>query len=219
MRRHREGAHCGAFGATGSGKSYGISALIDYALTSDAVDHVFTLDDKGREPQYRGAIATTPTQLLSLLDANNPVIPAHVVFRGDLRNRVVCSAEEVAGFGYDLVRLGDFRVVVNIDELARAATPAGREWSAPTVRLGFNLGRALGLMMLWTTQLPQRVPPEALDQCTTLMLFRLSGRALAYLADVLDLPPELVALLPRLQRGEFALWQAGQPWDHCIYMF
>jgi hypothetical protein len=214
--RHKEGIRHGSFGASGTGKTFATAAILNAALTQGAVDLVCTLDDKGRTPQYDGAQYVNPAAFMNdPAGGENP----HVVFRGDLRSDVICSAEEVAAFAWDLSRLTGLPVALNIDELASAATPAGREWAAPTVRKSFNQGRALGVSVCWTTQLPQRVPPEALDQCGTVSLFRLDGRALRYLSDMIDLSPELEAILPTLQRGEFCLFQAGQPWDHTVYSF
>jgi hypothetical protein len=217
--RQREGVRHGSFGASGSGKSYATALLLDIALTQGACDVVFSLDDKGREAQFKGILYTNPADFAARgLPEDAPPAP-HVIFRGDLRNDVVCSAEEVAGFAWDLSRKTGIAVAVNIDELASAATPAGREWTAPSVRKAFNQGRALGLSIFWTTQIPQRVPPEALDQCGTVFLFRLDGRALNYLSDIVDLPPEMTRILPTLERGDFLLYQPGQPWDHHIYRF
>lgn len=200
------------------GKTYANRWLIDQALAGGLVDQVLILDDKGPAPQYAGLQRANVAHLKRELpqpDQDGRLI----VFRGlTLRTGEACAADEVARAAFEISMLeGAPRVLVSIDELRRAVSPAGREWRAPEVARLFSEGGGLGVSISWTTQSPQRIPLEAFDQTETYCLFRHGRRAVNYLADQDMVEPELLELLPELQRGEFVFVDSGAPWDGRVY--
>lgn len=196
------------------GKTYANRALIAEAIRRHLVDLVMILDDKGVAPQYEGAERANVGHLRRAPTAEAERV---IVFRGHtMRTGEVCGADEVARAAFELAMLpAQPKVMVSIDELRRAASPAGREWRSAEVPRLFSEGGGIGVSVTWTTQSPQRIPLEAFDQTETIGIFRLRGRALGYLEEYLE--PELVRILPDLRQGEFVLYRASEPWDGRVY--
>jgi hypothetical protein len=213
----REGFRHGALGAPGYGKTYHMREVVRVALDRGLVDLVLTHDTKGREAEFHG------TQLRTVDDAATAEEldrTRHAVFRGDPRAAIACDPQTVGDLALKLARSeSPQRVLTNINELDTCLTDGGRGWNAPAIREIITQGRALELSQTWTTQQPQRVPNEPLDQSTTIAFFHLDRRAVNYLGNTLLLDEEMVALLPTLERGDFVLWVPGSDWNRKVYRF
>jgi hypothetical protein len=216
--KHGEGFRTGWLGDSRQGKTYAARALVEWALETGAVDLAVVLDDKLPTPQYPGTYRANVAALKAALPAPEEDA-SRLVFRGHtMRTGERCTSSEIAGWALERA-MERTRVLVVVDELRRAASPAGREWAdrpSETARL-FVEGGGLGTSIMWTTQTPQRIPAEAFDQSETLGLFRIDGRGISYLDDLLLLDRELVRVLPRLEKGVFVLWRKGEPWDRKTY--
>lgn len=211
-----EGFRHGWLGDTRMGKTYANRMLIEHALKR-GVALSFVLDDKGPQCQYRGSTRANMDDLKAR-PLNRSEDPCRIVFRGHvLRTGKVCSTDDIARVVLDDLRAD--RVLVSIDELRRAATPAGREWRGPWVPRLFSEGGGLGMSIAWTTQSPQRIPLEAFDQSETLGIFRARGRAVHYLEEQLFLDSDMVKTLPSLKVGEWVLYRKSEPWDGNVYRF
>lgn len=214
-----EGFRHGAFGGPGAGKTWGIRSVINAAITCGAADLVITHDVKGRETEFPdGTQMRSPADLtpaaLAELDRTR-----HAVIRGDpMRDDVELPVEPVALVARRILRYG-IPTCLNAGELDACLTDGGRSWTAPTVRWFSSQGRKLQGSLVWTTQQPKRVPDEIFDQSTTIAFHHLDVRSVTYLRDTLQLDPEMVALLPRLARGEFVLWIPGYDWNRSVYRF
>jgi len=200
------------------GKTTANRWLLEQGVAQGLVDQVLVLDDKGPETPYKGLERANVAHV-----RREPPREGQdgriVVLRGHtLRTGESCTADEVARLAFDLALLeGAPRVAVSIDELRRAASPAGREWRSPEVQRLFSEGGGLGVSITWTTQSPQRVPLEAFDQTETFGIFRCGRRAVNYLGDQDMVDPEVLELLPQLDRGEFVFVEASAPWDGRVY--
>ena len=175
-------------------------------------------DDKRASPEYPGVryFATTDEMLATPTAELDQLSEAG--FRGDPYRGVVCEVDQVAQLALGFARQRH-RVRLVVDELDRALTPGGRELRSEYLRACLTQGRAMGLSVLWGTQTPQRVPREALDQASSLSLFRLGPRALNYLDSVCLFDPAMLARVQTLDVGDFVLWRNGYPWDRCVYRF
>lgn len=214
--KYGEGFRHGWLGDTRMGKTYANQKLIEAAISSGVI-MALILDDKGPKVGYRGTYRANMTEL-QLYPPTSNEDPTRIVLRGHtLRTGKVCTAGEIAE-----TVLNEFhsdRVLVSIDELRRAATPAGREWRERETPRLFTEGGGLGVSVTWTTQSPQRIPLEAFDQTETMGIFRARGRAVKYLEDSLFLDEEMVRILPSLKVGQWVLYQKSEPWDGQIYRF
>lgn len=214
-----EGFRHGAFGAPGAGKTHGIRWVIAAALRYGAADLAFSHDVKGRETEFPEG-----TPLRSVLDVTGERLAEldktrHAVVRGDaLVDDDELPVEPVALAARRLLRLG-IPILLNVGELDACLSDGGRAWTAPTVRWFSSQGRKLRGSLVWTTQQPKRVPDEVIDQSTTVAFHRLEARSLNYIASTLMLDTAMVAILPRLARGEFVLWTPGADWNGRVYLF
>ncbi|MBV9837860.1 MAG: hypothetical protein JO156_07065 [Solirubrobacterales bacterium] len=215
-----EGVRHGWLGDSRMGKSYAARELVDAAVAGGAATLALILDDKAPAPQYAGTVRANVDDLRARPPAEGED-PTRIVFKGHtLRTGQVVTTEEIAKLALELAMLPHPpRVLVHIDELRRATSPSGREWRDGSTPRLFSEGGGIGVSATWTTQTPQRIPAEAFDQSETLGLFRLDGRAVRYLDDLLFLDRRLVATLPTLQLGEWALYRKGEPWDGRVYRF
>jgi hypothetical protein len=107
------------------------------------------------------------------------------------------------------------RTMLVVDEFHRALTPAGREFTAPAVGETLSEGRAIGASLLWTTQIPQRVPPTAYDQ-SQVILFGCGAKACAYLISANVIDERTAAAVMGLQVGQFILVSEGE-WNGVVY--
>lgn len=206
-----EGLRHGWLGRTRMGKTYANKHLVAELLARGYVDLSLIHDNKLPTPQYEGTIRADASSFRS--QPPGPEDSPHVVFRGTIPPKV----DDVAVLALELARAG-LAVDLTLDELAKATTAGGREWEAPHVRECFSEGGALRLSLTWTTQIPQRLPTEAIDLSGTIGVFAMDGRSLRYL-EKMDILPEAFGIIPSLQRGEFVLWKNGEDWDRTIYKF
>jgi hypothetical protein len=198
-------------GRTRMGKTYANKQLVAALLARGYADLSIIHDVKLPTPQYEGCIRESAQAFAAQPPGADD--SAHVVFRGTVPPKV----DDVAALSLQLARAG-LRVALTIDELAKATTAGGREWEAPHMREALSEGGALRLSVFTTTQIPQRLPTEALDLQGTIGIFAMDGRSLRYL-ERMDILPEAHPVIPSLQRGEFVLWKNGEDWDRTIYKF
>jgi hypothetical protein len=221
-----DGWRNGWLGDSGMGKTTANAFLIEYALTHGGADLVLTLDDKSNHyAQYQGCFRGNPGDL----HKNPPGInenQRHIVFRGVALTRRFnegCSAEDLAELGQGIVGASKGLVLINIDELADA-TNGGQAWKRDEgeskIAQVFRKGRGVGLSITWTTQVPQSLPREAFALSDTIGSFRLSGREVEYIESKRVITPELAAVIPSLQVGQFIVYnKARGEWDGNIYQF
>jgi len=214
-------------GNSGMGKSYANARLVTYALQNRAAQIVLTLDDKSNfYAQYEGTYRANPDDLRKRKPQGNERAD-HIVFRGVALTRKFddgCSAESVARLGQEIVGVSRGLVLINLDELADA-TNGGQAWkreegAESRITQVYRKGRGVGLCITATTQVPQSLPREAFALSDTIGIFRLTGREIEYLLKQRSITPELAAVIPTLQIGDFILYDKNQvDWDGKIYRF
>lgn len=206
-----EGIRVAAVGVTGVGKTTAMIDFLNYLQANRLVTLVLVHDIKGPRPQYDGQIIHEASTALSHPPKE---WPATLVLRRRGMDHTP-SVEDAARITKAASYHGVPTMLV-VDEFNRAVSPSGREITCPSVGELFSEGRALGASMLWTTQLPQRVPTQAWDQ-SQVMLFRSGSKARSYLddADVIDRPT--AAVVAGLGVGEFVIVGADEDFDGQIY--
>jgi DNA helicase HerA-like ATPase len=153
-----------------------------------------------------------------------------VSFRGDVRNEVMVSAEDVAGFSRALLKQGKVvngqwrprPIVTVIEEVSEASTNGRKYISAPSVRWLAEQGRKVGGSLVGTTQSPRNIPLDLLEQASAIAFFRLTGGGANYLAERLKLNPALIEAVAGpdgegLPNYQFVLAIKGQPWDRKVH--
>jgi hypothetical protein len=217
--RDGEGFRTGALGMPRVGKTHHLKEVVDEAYSRGIVQLVLIHDVKKRDVQYEGLIRSSPDDLRGRPPSESD--PAVIVFHPGGQDLDVVSVDGVAQFGRQLGRTGT-PVLVLVDELY-AALKGRQTWDTEpgqkqsTTAWLFREGSSQGISVAWTTQVPQSLPTEAIDLSETVALFHLEGRSASYAADAFRLPPEAVALLSKLDRGEFLLFSAHRGWDGKIY--
>lgn len=212
-------------GDSGMGKTIANEALIEWLLKGrkSKVDLMISIDDKNRwEAQYAGAYRIHPEHLRrEPLKKDEP--QNHVVFRGIAyqdKNGFApfeeVSHEEVAAMTWELVRLKPVTVCMNIDELADA-TNGNQAWTAPTMRHSYRKGRAVGISVIATTQLPQQLPRESFGLSDSIGIFRLTSREAEYLKSYRVITNEDVERIANLGVGEWMLVRKSHPPDPNTY--
>jgi hypothetical protein len=217
--RDGEGFRTGALGMPRVGKTHHLKEVVDQAHERGIVSVALIHDVKKREAQYEGLVRSSPEDLRARppAEGDSPIIVFHP---GPGADEVV-AVEEVSAFGRQLGR-GGTPTLVLVDELY-AALKGRQTWDTEqgqkqsTTAWLFREGSSQGISIAWTTQVPQSLPTEALDLTETVALFHLEGRSASYAAEGFRLPPEAVALLSKLDRGEFLLFSAHRGWDGKIY--
>lgn len=186
---------------------------------------VFIHDDAKAETEYppRGTgDAEIPYYPSTQAVLELPVDQVHdqriVGFRGDAYAGQRCEVEDVAALAMSLAR-ARIPVRLVIDETDRAMSDAGRKLEAPSLRECFTVGRTMKLSVIWSTQTPQRAPEVALNQSSSIGLFRLEAPALNYLDGQLGFDREMLAVVRQLPEGDFVLFRSGHPWDRTVYRF
>lgn len=213
-------------GDSGMGKTVANDLLIRWIQRMDLVKLTFSVDDKNaHEVQYEGGLLrTNPDDL----DKNPPRGSErdrahHVVFRGiantkrpgpDVNNLIFDTAQRC----WDLVREHSVQVLLNVDELADA-TNGHQGWRQEEVAQTYRKGRAVGISIVATTQMPQLLPREAFGLSETIGIFRMSSRELDYLAKYRVIEPSEVESIESLSVGEFRLFQKSKPMDPKVYKF
>jgi hypothetical protein len=210
-----DGFRHGAIGAPGYGKTYGLRYVIDEALERQLVDVVLSHDTKGSTAEFTGLECRTVEDAAQAGQHDE----RHLVFRGDPYEDVLVDVEDVALLGKRLAQKERLTVLLNVGELKDALTDGGRSWRSPTTLWFSAQGRSLRACLTWTVQQPKRAPDEIFDQSTTIAFHHLDARAANYLGGTLLLDEDMVSVLPRLDQGEFVLWQQGIEWNRRVYRF
>lgn len=210
-----EGFRHGVLGKPRVGKTYHLKDLVDEARERGLCELTFIHDCKRLEVQYTGHVRTSRDDLrVHPLTAEELAADPTVVFHGRPELNVKCKVEEVALLALEQGRQGT-GVHMLTDELYHALT-SRQVWEGPSMGEILREGSSQRVSSSWTTQFPQALPTECLDMTETIAIFRLSGRSLRYIAKMLELPPEAVEAIRRLERGEFVL-ATDDDWDGVIY--
>lgn len=217
-RKHRNGVRHGILGDSGTGKTVHMRWLLRVLLAEGVAEAALVLDDKEREPQFAGETR------VNLADADaRPPAGEVIVFRGDVRNDVWCTPEELAARVVQFAR-GEppLRSVLFLDEIKRATSASedgdGKKWTSPAARLICTEGRSMQASIVWGNQSPQELPRSAVDNASTIAIHRMGPVAANYLGERWLLEREMVEAIRTLELGQFVLYVPGQTfWDRRIY--
>lgn len=209
--RSGSGIRVGALGITGRGKTTGMIDFLQYLRDEGLISLVIIHDVKLPTIQYpHDRIAYEATAVIS----NPPTAyPCQVVLRR--RELQHTPSVDLAARVTNHASYNGVRTMLVVDEFHRALTPAGREFTAPAVGETLSEGRAIGASLLWTTQIPQRVPPTAYDQ-SQVILFGCGAKACAYLISANVIDERTAAAVMGLQVGQFILVSEGE-WNGVVY--
>lgn len=232
-------------GDSGMGKTEANKLLIGYCRAprgpnkKPLIDVTLHIDDKNKwEQQYEGTPRISPEHYKHHPASGKYEYPSpgsglwlredktNINFRGiaytdpstNESPHENVSHESVAEMAWDLVRKAPIQVLINIDELADA-TNGHQTWSGQLLPQIYRKGRAVGLSVVATTQLPQLLPREAFGLSDTIGIFRMSAREAAYLKRYNVLTDEEIDEIANLQIGEFRLFRKSHPVDRTIYKF
>lgn len=213
-------------GDSGMGKTVGNDMLIAFIRRLELVQLTLTVDDKNaHEVQYKsGLLRTNPDDLREHPPTSEEKPHAsHVVFRGIANTRrpgpdVDNLIFDTAQMAWKVVREHSTQVLLNIDELADA-TNGHQGWRDQTVAQTYRKGRAVGISVVATTQMPQLLPREAFGLSETIAIFRMSARELDYLAKYRVIEASELESVESLEVGEFRLFQKSRPLDPKVYKF
>lgn len=203
--REREGFRHGWMANTGAGKTTGIMQYLAHSPSVLTLIH----DEAKLQAQYSGPVVER------FQDA--PDDASQIVFRGNVFRGTKVHPEYVCRLALTITRTMKVPVRVVIDELDRACVPSGRELDSPALQECLAVGRALGLSVCWSTQLPVRAPRAVIDLSSTLALGQLGPRSLNYLDERLCFDPAMLEVVPHLGRGDFVIWENGKPWNGKVY--
>lgn len=211
-------------GDSGMGKTVANEQLLKWIHKRKLVDLTLTIDDKNaHEVQYNGGCERINPQHLRTNPPTRDENPRHIVFRGiAATKRPGPDVDEVifdtTTMAWELVRNDSVQILLNIDELADA-TNGSQGWKQPEVASLYRKGRAVGISVVATTQLPQELPRAAFGLSETIGLFRMSGREVEYLASKRVVPDTEIEAICNLEIGEFRLFVKSRPLDPKIYKF
>ena len=200
-------------GDTGTGKTWAQRRLVDHPG-----QFVLIHDDSKAQPEYPDVrYFRSPAEIYDVPPDEAATLTA-VAFRGDPYAAIVCEVDEVAGAALAFAR-SKFKVRLVVDEWERAMSDGGRVLEAPNLRTCLTTGRAMGLSVAGGAQTPQRVGDVVINSASSVGLFRLGPRAVAYLDDRLKFDPEMLEVVPTLAVGDFVIHRPGHPWDRVVYRF
>lgn len=202
----------GWIGSSGKGKTYASRALIESPGGLTLIH-----DTSKAEPEFPG-VRYFPTTAAALAQPVADVMDLSAIgFRGDAFAGVTCDVEDVAALALIAARRKlPTRLV--IDELNCAVSESGQRLTSDSLREALTAGRTMGLSIVWSTQIPQRVPGVVFDLCTTIGIFWVGAKSLNYLDERLLLDPDMIDAIAGLDVGEFVLHRdGGVPWDRTIY--
>lgn len=224
-----EGFRLITLGETGSGKTSLQRAVVYSAIQRGYAEFALIHDVKGIFPEYPRSIQLPNTEAFAARGFQRGDVPA-VSFRGDVRNDVSVSAEEVAGYSRMLLKHGrdvggEWRprpIVTVIEEVSEASTNGRKYISAPSVRWLAEQGRKVGGSLVGTTQSPRNIPLDLLEQASAIAYFRLTGGGANYLGERMKLNPALIKAVAGpdgegLPNYKFVLAIKGKPWDGLIH--
>lgn len=208
-----EGFRHGAVGLPRFGKTFHAEDVIREAQARGIVRWALVHDVKKTEPQYAGTVRENVQALFSkpLGPSDDPTVVFHPTEATSVRS----TPEDVAQVGKQLGRAKQ-PTLVHVDELYHALS-GDRAWAGPTLPHLFREGSSQRISVIYTTQIPQQLPTEAIDLVDSMAIFRLSVvRGLPYVVRKFNLPPRAEEIVPRLKRGEFILVTLDG-WDGKIY--
>lgn len=232
--KKREGFRHLWLGDSGMGKTIANKSLIEWLQKLKRINMFLSVDDKNRwEAQYEGTYRINPEHLKSKppgrIWKDGKLVkedPNNIVFRGisysdpdtgkaPFENVDINAVAEMA---WDLVRLQPITVLVNLDELADA-TNGYQAWAKQNMPQTYRKGRAVGISIVATTQLPQLLPREAFGLSDTIGIFRMSSREAEYLKKFNVIGAEDVDAIANLKVGEFRLFRKSFPFDPNVYRY
>jgi len=203
-------------GVTGSGKTTAARDLIAYATREKTFEVILVHDSKLSRPEFEGRVFASPDAVYEF-DTSDPACPNPIV--------VVCTinstVEDVCRTGLELARAG-IRTLVVIGELSKGVTDGGREISAPSLRTVLLEGRALGVSLIATTQMPTRTPPVFFDN-SKICLFNPGRKSTAFLERIDAIGPDELSVVGGLSVmenggvGEFIVVATDRDWDGKVY--
>lgn len=196
---HGEGIRVGALGVTGAGKTTSLAAFAAYLMQEQLVYVMLIHDIKLPRPQYPGLVAHDGNDVLRTPPT---AYPHSLVLRRRAMDHTP-SVEEAAQVTKKIA-YGGVPAALLIDELSKATSPAGREFTAPTVAELFTEGRGYGASLLWSAQLPQRVPTLAYD-LSRVLLHRSGTKVLSYMLDQRVIDPATANVVSQLETGDFVV--------------
>lgn len=226
-------------GDSGMGKTEANKLLIAYCRRGKPENRLINvtlhIDDKNRwEQQYEGTPRISPEHYkhhtasgyYEFQGHRYPEDKTNINFRGiayvdPMTGKAPhenVSHESVAKMAWELVQEAPLQVLTNIDELADA-TNGHQNWSGQLLPQMYRKGRAVGLSVVATTQLPQLLPREAFGLSDTIGIFRMSAREAAYLQKYNVISKEEVDEIAALKIGEFRLFRKSYPVDRTTYKF
>lgn len=224
-----EGFRFICLGETGSGKTSLMRAVVYSAIQRGLAEFALIHDTKGIFPEYPRSVILPNVNAFVARGFQRNDIPV-VSFRGDIRNDIEVSAEDVASFAKLLLKQGRERngrweprpIVTVIEELAEAAMAGRKHFNAPSVVWLLEQGRKVGGSIVGTTQSPRKVPLDMLGQASSYAMFRLTGADSNFLGERLELDPKMIATLrgagnEGLPNYKFVLAIKGKPWDGLVH--
>lgn len=225
-----EGYRFICLGETGSGKTSLMRVVIYATIVRGYAGFAYIHDTKNIWAEYPRSVQMRNVQEFLKRGWFNTNDPPLVSFRGDPRNDMEVSAEEVASFSLATARRGriingqwhTIPHVCVIEELSEAASSGRKKLKAPSVLKLIEQGRKMGVSLVGTTQSPANVPLDILRQASSIAFFRLTGPDINYMGERLHLDPSLIHTVAGsnnegLPNHKFVLYIKGKPWDGQIY--
>jgi hypothetical protein len=208
-------------GDSGMGKTYANRILLAYIKKHKLADLIFTTDEKNKwEQQYAGTPRINPNHL-----RNNPPSgkedKTHVVFRGVAATGDTANAIDygnLAEMGWEISRYKPCSIVFNIDELSDA-TNGFQHFESDSVASLYRKGRSVSISIIAGTQMPQELPRAVFALSDTIVVFRMSGREVAYLVKYHIAVEEDIEIIQNLKVGEFRFFRKSFPRDTNVYKF
>jgi hypothetical protein len=224
-----EGFRLITLGETGSGKTSLQRAVVYEAVRRGYAEFALIHDVKGIFPEYPRSIIVPDVATFATRGFQRGDVPV-VSFRGDVRNEISVTAEDVAGFARSLLKQGkevdgQWRprpIVTVIEEVSEASTNGRKYISAPSVRWLAEQGRKVGGSLVGTTQSPRNIPLDLLEQASAIVFFRLTGGGANYLGERMKLNPRLIEAVSGpdgegLPNYKFVVAIKGKPWDGLVH--
>ena len=226
-----EGYRFFCLGETDSGKTTLMRAVLYHTLAEGFANWAVVHDSKGVFPEYPRSLQFATVQHFRTRGFRDGDVPI-ASFRGAPRHGLEVEAEEVGALAKEIAQKGttlpDGRWTVNpgileVEELAAAASDGRKKVAAPSVLWGLEQGRKVGLSTVGTTQMPGNLPLPMYAQATAIAIFRLTGADANYLENK-QFDPRLVDAVRGqnnvgLPNWHFAIYVKGRPWDekiHCL---
>ena len=225
-----EGFRFVCLGETGSGKTSLMRVVVYSALQRGFAEFALIHDTKGIFPEYPRSVILPNVETFIARGFQRGDIPA-ISFRGDVRNDIQVTAEDVAGFARLMLKQGRVDssgkwvprpIITVIEELSEAASQGRKHVNAPSVLWLAEQGRKVGGSLVGTTQSPRKIPLDLMGQASSMAFFRLTGADANYLGERLELDPDLIAVLrgpnnEGLPNYKYCIAIKGKPWDRQVH--